>query len=237
VAWQLTFLSYLFGIIPFLFVLFLLPEPEYKARPEAAPKVEFKLPTGAYFFTILWGFMSLFTFPLMLNLSSIIILDKLGGPAAAGMASSMFTAGGILAGIVFGIIFKMFKKYLIAFGSLLMALGIYLVATSGTLAALTIGITLAGIGNSIIWPGMYMELGKIVSPEVFPKASGLMMALMNITSFISPYFMALVGNLSGNQSPRFIVLLCAIGYSVITVLYACIRTVKKDSAEGKAVEA
>ena len=45
-------------------------------------------------------------YPLLVNMSTIIITDNLGDAASAGVVLSMFTVGGMIAGAIFGKVYQ-----------------------------------------------------------------------------------------------------------------------------------
>ena len=224
VSWRLTFLTYLFGLITFILVLFFLPNIPPSGR-ETATRAESKtkLPKGVIFYAVFWGLGSLFCFPLFMNISSVVILEELGDAGAAGISISINTAGGLIAGLIFSYCLKVFRKQLFTVGSIAAGIGTLIVFFGSNMGMVNIGMFLAGVGNGLLWPTIPYEMGKFVSPDVFPRASGLMMILQNLMSVISPYFISLVSIITGNDSPRTVIGVCGAGFIIIGLAYAILQ--------------
>lgn len=217
ISWRHTFLAHLLGVLSLLIVLFMLPEPE-KVEQVAGEKA--KVPGGVYAISILFGFCMMLNYPMLLNMSTIIIEGKLGEAPQAGFVLSMFTVGGMLAGAVFGKMFKIAGRFTIPIAMLLTSAGLGFVNYAGNLALLTVGATTVGLGFGIMMPGVMMIIGRITPPAAFAIASGVLMAIMNVGGFISTYYMQLLANITGDTSVRFPIFIGMVCYAIIAVIYA-----------------
>lgn len=237
IAFNLTALVYLVAAVAFVLVLIFLREPELSTADDAArdqgPSKRGPLEPGVIFWAVIWGFMSVFTFPLMLNVSSVIAVEGMGGAGEAGIATALFTGGGMFGGAVFGFLYKHFKGKTAAITTFVVAAGMAIAYLSGGLTSLCAGVTVAGLGNAAVWATIYMELGNVTDKDGFSRASGLMMALMNVVSFLSAYFVTFVTSFSATGSPKFVILVCAIGQAAIAVFLAA----RSQKAAGSAEEA
>lgn len=73
IKWNYAFLAHLLGIISLIMVLFMLPEPEKKAE-QVDEKIV--IPGSVYLVSILFGIAMMVNYPLLVNMSTIIITDN-----------------------------------------------------------------------------------------------------------------------------------------------------------------
>lgn len=237
ISWRYTFLVHLIAIIPLLIVVLYLPEPENEKENELH-KERIKMPFAVYGYTLMFGAMVMLNYTMIINVSTIIAERNLGSPASAGVVLSMFTVGGMLAGLLFGKIHKLASKYTIALGLFLTATGLGLGVFAGNIMILTLGTIITGIGFTTVMPAVTMEIGAIVPPAGIGIASGILTALMNGGMFFSPYFMTLVQKVSHQNNVSFPIgvsmILLVVG-GIIFILYksrqspSVIRQINTDS--------
>lgn len=222
-----TWLAHLLAILSLVIVILFLPEPEKDVRA-AGEKV--KMPGGVYLLSTVFGIFFMLMYPMLLNMSTIIISSGLGNAAAAGTVLSMFTVGGMISGALFGKVFQIFKKYCIPVGVLTATIGVAFVNYSNSLLILTIGCFIVGFGLSILMPAIFMDIGTMVSPAGFAMASGILMAFMNIGGFISTFYMQMIASATGNDSPKFPIFITMICYAIIAVVWGFVKMREKPMA-------
>ena len=158
-------LIHLIALVPLLLMLILLPEPK---KIEHHNEGKIKLPAAVFGISASLGFIYMILNPLLLNMSTILIQDQFGDAAVAGTILSMYTVGGILAGISFFIIFPavvMEVGHRVSRAASAMASAIVLSAINlgGFLSSFYIGILSNATGNTSarlpIFAGMVMALG------------------------------------------------------------------------------
>jgi len=220
INWRYAFFGHLLGIISLLIVLFMLPEPE---KQEQAAGVKVKMPFGVYILSILFGIAMMLNYPMLLNMSTIIITGNLGSAASAGVVLSMFTVGGMVAGAIFGKLYQITSKFAMSVGMFMVVLGMAFVNYANSIMLLIAGTTFVGIGFGIIMPSVMMILGMIAPPAGFAAASGIVMAFMNLGGFVSPYYMALLARISGQSSVRFPIFFAMIIYGISALIYTLTR--------------
>jgi MFS family permease len=204
IYWKNTFLMHLIGLITLVCLIFFLPEPPKAPVQESSSKV--KLPAMVWTISILCCFIQMINCPMLLNMSTIIISSKLGTAASAGIVLSMFTVGGMIGGAIFGKVFQITGRFVIAIGIAVMGLGLGIINFAPSLVLLGCGTTVVGIGLFIFIPGCMMDLGKYVAPAGIGMATGIFMALANIGLFLTPYYMSMLAKISGNADTRFPIL-------------------------------
>lgn len=214
VRWNYAFLAHLLGLISLVMVMFMLPEPERKAQ---ATTEKISIPPAVYLISTFFGIAMMLNYPLLVNMSTIIITDNLGGAASAGVVLSMFTVGGMVAGAIFGKVYQLATRFTISIGLLIMAAGSGFVYYATNLLSLTIGATLVGIGFGLLMPSVMMIIGAMVAPAAFAAASGILMAVMNLGGFLSTYYIGLLSNI--NPAVRFPIFVAMICFGLSGIIY------------------
>jgi Major Facilitator Superfamily. len=202
----------------------MLPEPkkeEQTLEQRAQEKVD--IPFAVYIISLLFGIATMLNYPMLVNMSTIIITGNLGNAASAGVVLSMFTVGGMVAGAIFGKLYQYTNRFAMSVGMLMEAIGMGLVYYANNLMLLTVGATMVGLGFSIIFPAVMMIIGMIVPPAGFAAASGIVMAFMNLGGFVSTYYIALVAAISGQDAVRFPIFLSMVIYGIAAAVYTLAR--------------
>lgn len=220
INWHYAFLAHLLGIISLVIVLFMLPEPE---REVQAAGEKIKMPTVIYIISLLFGIATMLNYPMLVNMSTIIITGNLGNAASAGVVLSMFTVGGMVAGAIFGKLYQYTNRFAISVGLLIVSIGAGFVYYANSLVLLTVGATLVGIGFSIVMPAVMMIIGMVVPPAGFAAASGILMAFMNLGGFVSPYYIDLLAKISGQDPVRFPIFFEMVVYGIAAAVYTLAR--------------
>ncbi|WP_068748989.1 MFS transporter [Thermovenabulum gondwanense] len=221
ISWRHAFLPHLLALITFFMVLSMLPEPEKRKEDTATGKD--KMPGAVYLIGALFGISMMLNYPMLVNMSTIIITGNLGDAASAGVVLSMFTVGGMIGGAVFGKLHQYIKLNVIPLSLIIISLGMGSVFYANSLIMLTVGSTLVGFGFSILMPAVMMIIGSIVPPAAFASASGMLMAFMNLGGFISTYYIALLLNI--NNYIRFPIFVAMVVYAISAVVfYTLIKT-------------
>ncbi|SHM21164.1 Predicted arabinose efflux permease, MFS family [Caldanaerovirga acetigignens] len=216
ISWRYAFLPHLLGLLTLFMVLFMLPEPPKVETQGTGEKVG--IPGAVYLIAALFGASVMLNYPMLVNMSTIIITGNLGDAAAAGFVLSMFTVGGMIGGAIFGKLHQYIKNQAITVSLLLISLGMGLVYYANSLMMLTAGSTLVGMGFSILMPAVMMIIGTIVHPSAFASASGMLMAFLNLGGFISTYYIAML--LKINSYIRFPIFVAMVVYLISAIIYA-----------------
>lgn len=229
-SWRYIFAVHLLAVIAFIVVFIGLKEPEKVEKVEAAPKVSiFKMPFRIYFNFIVTMLFMVLSFPLFLSVSTIVDVRHLGTAAQAGVALTLFNVGGMALSALFGNIYKLLKKWTLIGVLLITILSMVIVSQASSFWMLCIGTLLFGSGLLLL-PVLIIENGQVLPAEQVSFASGMMVAGMNIGSFLSSYVIAIIFAIVGNENIAAPLYFSIISLSVITVLLALIR-IKKDKNE------
>lgn len=199
IQWYYCFLPHAIAILSLVMVLLFLPEPEKMALPEgAANQPKPKLPTGVWIASVLFGFGMFITYPMLMGMSTYLSISNLGNAATAAIVLSFFTVGGMVAGVIFGTLFKVTGRYLIGVALAIISVGYAILLFVPNVIAVTIGAALVGVGFSIIMPSVMMIVGMICTPEQTAFATSIVLAMMNLFAFLSTYWIQMITNITGD---------------------------------------
>lgn len=229
ISWNYVFYIHLIGVVALILVLIGLPEPEKikKTSSESGPKA--KLSIGVYILASLAGISMLLVYPLMTGISTIVVTKSFGTAAAAGLALSFLTVGGMIGNTFFGKLHQKLQKFTLTFDFIIAIIGLAVVYYASNIIGIYIGFVILGIGYMLVVPTLMMDIGSIVSPERIPLASGFVIAFMNVGAFLSPYYVNLIGTITGVIDVEFVVFVSLILFVIMAVVYTVIQIVNKKA--------
>ena len=217
--WNYSFLVYLWSVIPFITVLFLCPRFELDKDDTTALGGETSslgkgeslwtsikaMPATVWIFTIIVGLYMVCYYPMFLCIGQIIIGREFGTPVNVGYAMTFYSVSSLLGGLVFGVVAKHAKKYMLCLsliGVAISALGIYF-ATSYIMVCAFLAI--GGCTSTCILPACNNAYYKHVPPQRSFLASSITLAGLNIGAFIGTPYIALATGIFGNAESTLLV--------------------------------
>ncbi|MBC3889040.1 MFS transporter [Acetobacterium paludosum] len=199
IGWNYSFLPHGLGIISLIMVIFFLPEPAkapVTVQTELVPKE--KLPVKVWITVLVYGIFTLTIYPMLVNMSTLIVNRGLGTTATAGIVLAFLTIGGMLAGSVFGKLFKISNRFILALGFAIAVAGSLIVVYAGNIYMLAVGAFLGGFAMSTLIPGCMMIIGMTAKPAQMAFAVSLFFAGMNLFGFLSTYWIGAIAAITGD---------------------------------------
>ena len=202
VAWNYTFLAYLFGVLSLLLVFFQ-PEPPEERAPlpgeeSTRPEPEGATEEGRGFWRpilLAAGLLFLYqllTYPIMMNMSLLFEDKGAGGASAAALALSLYTAGGCGVGFLFGKVFHRLGRFTLVLGCLLAALGGWGLCLGASAFLMTCSCVVMGMASSLLTPGAYAIMGMYVPPGKSALCVSILMGVSNLGGFLCPFYLRLL---------------------------------------------
>lgn len=216
IGWNYSFLPHALGIISLLLVIFFLPEPAQApvtAETQKAPKE--KLPVKLFIIVLVYGIYTLSVYPMLVNMSTLIVERGMGTTATAGIVLALLTIGGMVAGSVFGKLFKISGRFIMAVGYALAAIGFALVVFASNIALLSVGVFIEGFAMSTLIPASMMLISMTVKPSQMALGVSFFMAGMNLFGFLSTYWIGAIAGITGDAVTAPI----AVSVAVTTVFF------------------
>lgn len=153
------------------------------------------------------------------NLSMLVEERGIGGPALAGILSTLYLLGGTLSGLFFGRLAGVLRERTIPVGALLLAAGAGLTGVAGNAVLMGVGCLLAGSSISLVMPSCMGAAARLPGYETI--ASAMILGSSNIGVFVAPLLTSLTAAVTGSPATayRFATLaLVAVALAVVTAL-------------------
>ncbi len=238
IDWPFAFLCYAITIPIALLFFFIIPEPERgeptvcttgtgnKSRGVSLPV----LGLGAALFLFMTFIMIVYT------KTGIMIAEKsMPNAGFLGTALTLFSLSTMIAGFLFGRIYKWFRNYAPFISSLLTATGFVLLWFAQNVTMVTVAMLIIGFSFALFIPYIFTILTKIVPKGSETISISIAMVGSNLGAFASPYVIKLVGVLSGNETASFSFLVSAIVFMIAALLCLGIAIRGKGSKTQTAV--
>ena len=161
--------------------------------------------------------------PMGLNMSSILIGEGIGNEATAGTIGSLYTVGGMVAGVAFDKLHKAMGRFIIPFAVACEVIGLLLGYWGTSAAVLMVGSFMTGFAIFTIWPASIMEFTEALPPEKIAAASGIFTACLGLGGFLTSPYVALITSVTGSDSPRLPILVGAVLTAVLGGIWSATR--------------
>lgn len=200
-GWYLHFWAYGIAIVCFL-LSFFIPEPAKPAPAEGAhEKVKAKIPGIVWVIALLLCLVNILNYPVMMYMSNLFAARGIGGDNVASvtaMALTMFTVAGVIAGFLYGYMFKALGRFVLPVAYFLMALGAFLIWLASNIGVAVVGTSCLGFGFSMLMPSLMQIVGMRTPPERSAVAVSLVMAIMNLGALAATYYLVALTGIIGD---------------------------------------
>lgn len=197
VSWNLVFFTHLILAIPFVVLVIFLPriEPESDVGRQGEKP---KLPVSAVLMCIMVGVVTLNLAPLLFG-SAFYVAELSDSATVAAIIAMLFSIGCMVGGLIYPVLYKLFKGKCFTVFLLIGALGLLISATARSIFTLGIGFFIGGISFASTQAGLMMLLGLICPAERLGFASALMMVFVNLGGFLCSSWERIIGLLTGDS--------------------------------------
>lgn len=225
INWNLAFAVHFIGFLSLILVAIGLPEPELPEEVQKKDKTN--LPKAVYLNSLLVMLFMMFSIPIIISVSTIIVERGFGTGLEAGTASSLFTVGGTVFSLLFGTMYKKFKKYTLAIVFLCTNIGMILVYFSANLFMVFIGMFVIGMGP-VSTAALMMDNNVLVEEKDIVTASSSIIIFANIGNFLASYLLMLLTKLtSGFQIDYPAMFITLILMAILTIVAFVIKKNQK----------
>ncbi|KEO76685.1 MFS transporter [Paenibacillus polymyxa] len=238
IDWPFAFLCYAITIPIALLFFFIIPEPEREEPTVSTTGTGQK--SGGMSLPVLGLGAALFlfmTFIMIVYTKTGIMIAEKNMPNAGflGTALTLFSLSTMIAGFLFGRIYKWFRNYAPFISSLLTATGFVLLWFAQNVTMVTVAMLIIGFSFALFIPYIFTILTKIVPKGSETISISIAMVGSNLGAFASPYVIKLVGVLSGNETASFSFFVSAIVFMIAALLCLGIAIRGKGSKTQTAV--
>lgn len=208
-----AWLTHLIILIPTILILLFMPNVREDGAEDSGDSekkgMEEKLPCSVYLLSVVFGITFMAFYPLMLNMSSIVAVRQVGDAAVSGNILTMYSLGGAIGGVVFGLLNQKAGKWTIPVLYALLAGGLGICAVSDSVIFLMIGTFCTGAAIFMLASAILDKVAEHVSQQQSAKASGVMMAIWNLGTFLSSFYVSLIIRVTGTDNPTMPVIAAA----------------------------
>ncbi|MEC0183094.1 MFS transporter [Paenibacillus peoriae] len=238
IDWQFAFLCYAITIPIALLFFLVIPEPE-RGEP-AVSSTGTGHRSGGVSIPVLGLGAALFLFMTFIMIvytkTGIMIAEKsMSNAGFLGTALTLFSLSTMVAGFLFGRIYKWFRNYAPFISSLLTATGFVLLWFAQNVTMVTVAMLIIGFSFALFIPYIFTILTKIVPKGSETLSISIAMVGSNLGAFASPYVIKLVGMLFGNETASFAFLVTAIVFMIAALICLGIAIRGKGSKTQAAV--
>ena len=218
INWHLSFLVYLLPGISLLLCLALrkerpAPEPQQSDQYKQSGINRRHLVVLTIFYFIITYATLVITFDTAFLFEKYHIKQEL-----AGVSISLFFLAIMLPGLFLNRIITFTRSYTNALCSLLLAIGLAMLATTKAPTLLIIGIILTGLGYGVMQPIIYDKAAIIAPPHLATQALSIVMAANYIAIILCPFIIDFVRKIADNHSHTFGFSLNAVIAAIVTVI-------------------
>ncbi len=196
IAWNAAFWLYAVGIIVFILVLIFFKEPEYMQNQEKSGEKRARITPTAWFFMAVFVVAQILDYPFFTAFVSALIDHGVTNAVIAGQLMSLFTAVGIVASAIFGLLFRALKINVLPIACLVAGVGSILlfmgIGVMESLAFVIFAVVILGFGHSTITVAVPQSVSLVCTPQVASGALAFTAVAMNLGTFISSPYMQLV---------------------------------------------
>ena len=212
ISWPYASYSFLLAIVPLLGTIFLLKEPteleggerltagakdNHEDKAVSASKGKLKITGSLLVYDLIVVILTCVANAVLLIISTFLVEAKLGTAADAGTILAVYTAGGIVAGLIFEKVRILFGRYFTAINILIWGIAAAMIYFSGNLIIANIGSFIAGCA----WYGIltvYTEQAPDSVNDATKSFAGTSIWISSyLGCFISGYWTAIVTGICG----------------------------------------
>jgi predicted MFS family arabinose efflux permease len=235
IKWNSIFIVYAIGILGFVLILIGMPESEQSVPiqegPVAKAKVKISMPVVLNCVMI---FLALTLWvPVLAFISNVVVDRGLGTGVHAGTVAIMFNVAAVILSFLFGILYKVFKKFLAVIILAVITLGMALVYYATNLFMAGAGMFCTG-SLLLLIPTLLSDNGKYLAPESVTIVTSVFMIAFNLGNFAAGPFMQIAAAI-GPTIPLAGLFMGIFGMVAVTVIFFVIRIFQRDKVEISAV--
>jgi len=227
INWRYACIATAVCAVFYLIAFIILPEPKRKAKgPEAdrGVKAKFSMPGRTWIFSVWYLFYAMFTFAFVTTTAMMAVNEKIATSADLGFTMSLLTISISVVALFFGLLAKIFRKYVIAAGILVNAIAAFVAFTGRSLLLIDLSMVLCGVGLALVIPGVLTRVSSMVASVAATMAMSIFYATSGLGQFVQPLVFAWIQKRMGISDFRqaFVIslagLIVLLGYMVVDTI-------------------
>lgn len=223
-SWRYAFAAYLIVIAVFILVWFYLPEPAVAQEKQGSNG---KLPAGVFGLGLLTVLLMVVFYLLPTKIALFIQEIGIGDSRQSGLVIASLNLAAFLIGMSFGKLRKYLKRFTPLFGITALTLGLTLIYFSSSIALISIGMFLSGLGIGSLMPLLFLSTANLVPDTLNASALSITNSSLYFGQFISPLVFTVIAAAFQIGEIRFDYLTGAVISGVATIVIAVVLIIKK----------
>lgn len=216
-GWHATFIIYAIALPIMIIFGLVIPNVENKSvKHEKSVHQKVNLPV--ILISVMTFFIYAFFMVVTVKLADLLTYKNMGTGSQAATILGVFTLVSMAIGFVYGFIHKLLKQYTLVVGFLLMAVGFAILSKAASIANVTIGVVIVGLGFALVIPFIYTIINTIAPKGSENLASSVMLIFTNVGVFISPTLINYLSGLMGSQQPDMNMRVAAYGFGFLLLI-------------------
>lgn len=247
VSIRYIWLIHAFLLVPFALDVLFMPRAPLSADAgekgaaaacgSAGARTRSPLPLIAVGVAVVYAAFLLFMGPVNLVVSNVISGEGLGTSGDIAMICTLYTVGGMLGGVAFDRFYHLSGRWFFLCSLGLLALGIGSAAFTHSVAGYAFGAACCGFALFLFQPGSMAFLSTEVGPAALAGVSGFFMAAGSLASFANTPYMMLVATATGNDNPRYPLMVGCVAVALIAVAWGLAMARRGTHRQSAAVSA
>ena len=216
-SWRYAFAAYLIAIAVFVLVWFFLPEPDVVQEKQGGSG---KLPAGVFGLGILTVLLMVVFYLLPTKIALFIQEIGIGDSRQSGLVIGTLNLAAFLIGMSFGKLRNYLKEFTPLFSISLMTLGLILIYISGSIALMSVGMFLCGLGIGSLMPLLFLLTANLVPDSLNASALSITNSSLYFGQFVSPLVFTVIASVFQRTDIRFDFLAGAVltGFAAVVLI-------------------
>lgn len=216
-GWHATFIIYAIALPIMIIFGVVIPNVENKSVKHEK-SVHQKVNFPVILISVMTFFIYAFFMVVTVKLADLLTYKNMGTGSQAATILGVFTLVSMAIGFVYGFIHKLLKQYTLVVGFSLMAVGFAILSRAASIANVTIGVVIVGLGFALVIPFIYTIINTIAPKGSENLASSVMLIFTNVGVFISPTLINYLSGLMGSQQPDMNMRVAAYGFGFLLLI-------------------
>ncbi len=239
INWRYACIATAVCAVFYLIAFVIVPEPERQSKTSATNKevkAKFRMAWRTWTFSVWYLFYAMFTFAFVTTTAMMAVGEKIATSADLGLTMSLLTISISIVALFFGLLAKLFRKYVIACGLLINALAAFVAFTGHSLILINLAMMLCGVGLALVIPGVLTRVSSMVAPVAVTMAMSIFYATSGLGQFVQPLAFAWIQKQMGITDFRqaFVISLAGL---IVLLAYILIDTITYKEIKARQAEA
>ena len=223
-SWRYAFLGFLLVIPIVIRVLIFLPDTGVQAK--AGGKADGKFTKGLAICAIVGFLLNTVQFSFMQDMSFVVTGENFGAALDAANVLSTFTAFSFIAGLIYVLFAKLFKRFTPVVAILLVGIAFAVAVAAPSLPVLFVAAAIFGLGFGFTNPALTLKAASsVTNPSKTPMAISIYVCATGVGQFLSAYVLKFITNTLNLTAIRAdwqvasiaIIIGCVIGFVALAV--------------------